>query len=168
MSSRFVTETQRSFQGRQFPKRDAHFDHPEEFMPKPQANRDEDGIDWVPDPPEKLKFWLLLLKMQNESKGVGLHENMRYMGAKPNGLMKKYQFCICLTTTYREWRFTTGLLKSICHAYGTGLTDPSGEKESVAWKDFLEDIEAQVRKTIPAQLAIVFGLPLTHRMPLRT
>ena len=38
------------------------------------------------------------------------------------------------------------LLFSIAHAYGTGDDDfVTGLKEYVAWRDFCEDIEAQVR-----------------------
>ena len=144
MSSRFTTETMRAYQGVQYPDGGGRgYDRTVDFMPKPQMNRDEDGVDWVPDPPEALKFWLLLFKIQNHSKGIGLGQNLRYMGAKPNGLMQRDQFCIAITTTYREWRFSTQFLKSVCHAYGTGLADPSGEKESVAWKDFCEDVDAQ-------------------------
>ena len=144
-----MSEAQRSYQGRQHQPRDAHFDHPETWSMKAMNTdaRDTDGtIDWVPDPPEKLKKWLLLLKIQNQSKGIGLEQQLRFAGAKSNGLMQKDQFGIALTSyIYREWFWSKQLLKSIYIAYGTGLEEPDGTKESVAWKDFCEDVEAQVR-----------------------
>jgi hypothetical protein len=171
------TEHMRAFRGRQPKPRDALFpNQPEEWEVKGAA-RDENGIDWVPDPPETLRKWLLLFKMQNESKGIGLFQSLRQSGAKQNGLMQarlstrghhanriryhvsgvscgkaeqracgvsqKDQFMIALTSIYREWFFSPKLLKSICHAYGTGLDDPEGGKESVAWRDFCEDVDAQ-------------------------
>ena len=171
--SSMQTEHMRAFKGRQPKPRDALFpNRPEEWEVKAAA-RDEDGIDWVPDPPEALRKWLLLFKMQNQSKGIGLFQSLRQSGAKPNGLMQvrpstgdhaaasrascgglssvraacsqKDQFTIALTSIYREWFFSPKLLKSICHAYGTGLDDPEGGKESVAWRDFCEDVDAQVR-----------------------
>jgi len=137
------TEHMRAFRGRQPKPRDALFpNQPEEWEVKGAA-RDENGIDWVPDPPETLRKWLLLFKMQNESKGIGLFQSLRQSVAKQNGLMQKDQFMIALTSIYREWFFSPKLLKSICHAYGTGLDDPEGGKESVAWRDFCEDVDAQ-------------------------
>ena len=108
-----LSETMRAYQGRQPQKRDAYFDHPEVWEVR-GVNRDEDGVDWVPDPPEALRKWLLLLKMENESKGIGLFEILRSRGAKPNGLMQKDQFAITLANTYRDWQFSTKLLKSFC------------------------------------------------------
>jgi len=104
--------------------------------------RDEDGtVDRVPDPPEALKKWLLVLKLKNKAAMVDLPGTLREAGGTPMGTIPKGQFTQCLRNMYREFRFTDQLLFSMAHAYGCGDPDPfEGGKKQVAWKDFCEDV----------------------------
>lgn len=129
-----------------------------------EKTRDTDGtVDRVPDPPEALKKWLLLLKMKNTSAGIGLAEMLRLQGAKANGVMDRGTFLITLRTVYKEWSFQEQLLFSFAHTYGCGLVDGSGLKESVAWRDFCEDVELQVQ--LPSMARILPFMVRPHYAP---
>uniref|UniRef100_A0A7S3AE82 Uncharacterized protein n=1 Tax=Haptolina ericina TaxID=156174 RepID=A0A7S3AE82_9EUKA len=137
-----ISETMRAYRGDQL----------EVF----EKTRDTDGtVDRVPDPPEALKKWLLLLKMKNTSAGIGLAEMLRLQGAKANGVMDRGTFLITLRTVYKEWSFQEQLLFSFAHTYGCGLVDGSGLKESVAWRDFCEDVELQDEKDADDEIRLI-------------
>ena len=108
------------------------------------AGRDDDGtIDLVPDPPEAMKKWLLVLKLKNKQAGIDMYETFRGQGAHPNGQWAKGQFTLALMGLYKEFSFTQHLLFSFAANYGCGENHPAGGKTHVAWKDFIEDVNAQ-------------------------
>jgi len=111
--------------------------------------RDADGtVDRVPDPPEALNKWLLVLKLKNRSAMINLPSTLREAGGTPMGTIPKGLFTLVLRNTYKEFRFTDQLLFSFAHAYGCGDVDIfEGGKKQVAWKDFCEDVNNQDERT---------------------
>ena len=125
------------------------------------ATRDEDGIDRVPDPPETLKPVLYELKRMCEIEHINLPRQLELAGGNHYGTMAPQKFASALVVNFNRYHFTQQLLFSITSAYGCGYEAPPNTEirhqlpfESVAWKDFCEDVEKAVEyNQAPTELA---------------
>ena len=106
------------------------------------VTRDEEGIDRVPDPPDSLKPYLKAFKTMARGEGIDMELMMLSAGGTRYGTIAKTAFQSQLTSYFKRFTFSEQLLFSLCHAYGTGAEDIfNGGFESIAWRDFVEDVE---------------------------
>ena len=120
-------------------------------------NRDADGtIDRVRDPPKELLPLLKKIKRLMDMENVDLHCVFENQGGTKYGTMVKTRFVSTLRDLMLKVHFfTEAEIHEVCKAYGTGGDDLHcpGEKESMAWMDFVEDCVKMDASFMPAHLA---------------
>ena len=55
--------------------------------------------------------------------------------------MQSHKFFATLKDNFRRYDIKPDAIEAISEAYGCGYVDVRGHKESIAWKDFCEDLE---------------------------
>ncbi len=111
-------------------------------------SRDTDGtIDRVKDPPKELLPVLYAIRANCASYNIDLHEYFQDAGGSAYGTIATTKFCSSLVVGIHRLDLTEETLAAIVEAYGCGTPiDPRSAYhkisrfETVAWKDFCEDV----------------------------
>ena len=116
-------------------------------------SRDTDGtVDRVKDPPKHLLPFLYAVRMQCSSYNIDLHDTLQSAGGSAFGTIPASKFSSALVVALNRMPLTETLLDEVVAAYGIGNQTPAGSVwksggwerhivfESVAWKDFCEDV----------------------------
>ena len=111
------------------------------------VTRDADGIDRVKDPPKELLPILWALKQSCEREMKDLSKCLELGGGSPYGTMPPTKFTSALVSNFSRMHFSADVLQQITKAYGCGYETPHDHGkhqtlpfESIAWKDFCEDV----------------------------
>jgi len=111
--------------------------------------RDEDGtIDRVRDPPPELLPVLAAIREKCKVEGVYIESIFQEAGASHFGTMPTARFISALTVGFPRFKLDQEIYVSIVMAYGIGYKNPLGHWESIAWKDFCEDV-GKAKDTTP-------------------
>lgn len=103
--------------------------------------RDEDGtVDRVADPPDEMWPVLASIKYKCEVENIELVSVFEEGGGTHFGNMKTHKFFSVLKDNFPRYNFSVEVLDAIHSHYGCGYCDPRGRFESIAWKDFCEDV----------------------------
>lgn len=127
------------------------------------VTRDADGIDRVKDPPKALLPTLFALRRSCETEQKDLTKVFELGGGSPFGTMAPTKFTSALVTNFGRMHFTPEQLSLITTAYGCGYETPHEHSkqrsmpfESIAWKDFCEDV-AKAVDTGPLTVGLASG-----------
>ena len=113
------------------------------------GGRDTDGtIDRVRDPPLEVLPTLYQIQQQCMSYNIDLHSVFESAGGRVNGMMPHTKFSSALVVALHRCRLDEPTLAQLTSAYGCGQKAPEGSArskyaqfDSVAWKDFCEDVD---------------------------
>lgn len=127
-------------------------------------SRDLDGtVDRVPDPPETLKPWILVLSQKVKAEGIDLELCFQAAGGTRYGTISKRLFQSALTTYFSRLHITQEVLHELVTAYGVGMPDHQhGGKQQCAWRDFVEDVYKGCDITDPEMVAWAADLAATR------
>ena len=104
-------------------------------------SRDIDGsVDRIPPPPEEMWAILYAIQRKCEDENINLEGAMEEGGGNHYGMMKLTQFKSTLKTNLPRFHITEDTFERISSHYGCGYKNPRGYRESIAWKDFCEDV----------------------------
>ena len=117
-------------------------------------------VDRVAGPPPELLPLLKKIKRMMDTENLDIFGVFENQGGSKYGTMIKTRFISVLRDLLLKIHvFTEYEIHMVCKAYGTGADDTHcpGEKESMAWMDFCEDLVGTDGSFMPAEMAPSLG-----------
>jgi len=103
--------------------------------------RDLDGtVDRCPPPPHELWPILFALRLKCEDEHMDVDSLFEEGGGNRFGIMLRPKFETTLKDHFGRFHITEDTMSRIREHYGIGYQDVRGYRESIAWKDFCEDV----------------------------
>jgi len=128
--------------------------------------RDEDGIDRVRDPPEKIKPVLATIREKCVVDNIDLEFVLNQQGGDRFGMMASTRFTSTLGTTFPRFLFTEDVYTELVEAYGLGFRNAMNEYTTISLKDFCEDVSKAVDthpELVPTGLAHTRGATISFK-----